>query len=100
MNPNASHSYRSRDDRHGARTAAAETATLTFRKGESAGGELTEISREGIRLRTSAALLVGEHVTVDLPEQARIDGWVVWAQGGQIGICLSEPLPPGQAPIR
>ncbi|MBV9840669.1 MAG: PilZ domain-containing protein [Sphingomonadaceae bacterium] len=53
---------------------------------------VVDISTHGMMARSSAALAVGERVTLDLPIAGRREALVRWSLGGRIGCELLQPL--------
>lgn len=60
--------------------------------GIAASGELVDISREGLGLRTMAWVTPGQRLLVEAPGLPRLRGVACWRHGDRCGIALEAPL--------
>lgn len=75
-----------------ARASVNLPAKLTGPAGEARAVTIVDLTTLGCRIEADFRLTVGAYVTLLLPTDGAISGWVAWAKGGALGVDFSKPL--------
>jgi hypothetical protein len=61
--------------------------------GEPFSATLTNIATHGFRIGSGYPAKMGQFLSIEIPAFARYSGWVAWAQAGEFGFDVANPLP-------
>jgi hypothetical protein len=62
-------------------------------RGDTYSGFLTNASVSGFRINLDQGLIIGRFLLVDVPNFTQYPGWVAWADTGEFGFEVANPIP-------
>lgn len=83
------------DERHEVRTPIDRVSTVATAAGGSVVATVVDLTREGCRIATGAAIAPGAFCTIEIAPLGPIRARVVWHDGEHYGCAFPTPLPPG-----
>jgi hypothetical protein len=81
------------DRRAGARVRTYFPVSILTLGGEISPAFVTNASVSGFRIRSEYGVTLGRFLLVDVPSFTQYAGWVAWANAGEFGFELANPIP-------
>jgi hypothetical protein len=81
------------DRRAGARLRTHLPVTVLTLSGGTYSAFLMNASASGFRVRSDYGATIGRYLLVDVPNFTQYSGWVTWANSGEFGFEVANPIP-------
>ena len=93
VDPTPHPTWLAQDERQADRLAVVWPATTASLKFDPEACSISDITHRGCRILLGHHITVGTYVTIDMPQLTKLEGWIAWNRGHEVGVEFSHPLP-------
>jgi hypothetical protein len=93
VDPTPHPTWLAQDERQADRLAVVWPATIASMKFDPEACSISDITHRGCRILLGHHITVGTYVTIDMPQLTKLEGWIAWNRGHEVGVEFSHPLP-------
>ncbi|MEI5688402.1 MULTISPECIES: PilZ domain-containing protein [Sphingomonas] len=93
VDPTPYPAWLAQEERQADRLPVSWPSTISSLKFDEEPCTICDVTHLGCRVLLDRRVTVGTYVTIAMPQLTKLEGWIAWNRGHEVGVEFSHPLP-------